>query len=105
MPEYQERARAEAIEQLGGRVAVADDLDAMPFIKRVLEEAMRLYPPVGLLTRNVLQEDELCGRIMMPNDTVFLPIWALHRHEMWWNTPNAFDPHRLLPSNGAQRDK
>jgi cytochrome P450 len=105
IPEYQNRARAEAIEQLNGRVADANDLDAMPFIKQVLEEAMRLYPPVGLLARTVLQEDELCGRIMLPNDTVFLPIWALHRHEMWWDTPNAFDPDRFLASTGAQRDK
>jgi cytochrome P450 len=42
---------------------------------------------------------------MLPNDTVFLPIWALHRHEMWWDTPNAFDPDRFLASTGAQRDK
>ena len=47
-PEHQERARAEARAQLGGRLAGADDLAAMPFINQVLEESMRLYPPVGL---------------------------------------------------------
>jgi len=105
IPEYQDRARAEAVAQLNGRVADADDLDAMPFIEQILEEAMRLYPPVGLLARTVLEEDELCGRIMRPNDTIFLPIWALHRHAMWWDTPNAFDPDRFSPSNRARRDK
>jgi cytochrome P450 len=105
IPEYQEKARAEAVAQLKGRVADADDLDAMPFIEQVLEEAMRLYPPVGLLARTVLEEDELCGRIMRPNDTIFLPIWALHRHEMWWDRPNAFDPDRFSPSIHARRNK
>jgi len=105
IPEYQDRARAEAVAQLNGRVADADDLDAMPFIEQILEEAMRLYPPVGLLARTVLEEDELCGRIMRPNDTIFLPIWALHRHAMWWDTPNAFDPDRFSTSNRARRDK
>lgn len=105
IPEYQDRARAEAVAQLNGRVADADDLDAMPFIEQILEEAMRLYPPVGLLARTVLEEDELCGRIMRPNDTIFLPIWALHRHAMWWDTPNAFDPDKFSPSNRARRDK
>jgi cytochrome P450 len=105
IPEFQDRARAEAIAQLNGRAAVAGDLDAMPFIKQVLEEAMRLYPPVGLLARTVLEGDELCGRIMRPNDTIFLPIWALHRHEMWWERPNAFDPDRFSPPISAGRDK
>jgi cytochrome P450 len=105
IPEFQDRARAEATAQLNGRVAVAGDLDAMPFIKQVLEEAMRLYPPVGLLARTVLEGDELCGRIMRPNDTIFLPIWALHRHEMWWERPNAFDPDRFSPPISAGRDK
>jgi cytochrome P450 len=104
-PEHQERARAEARTQLNGRVAGADDLAHMPFIAQVLEEAMRLYPPVGLLARTVVAEDELCGRTMHPNDTVFLPIWALHRHELWWERPNEFDPGRFSESARAGRDK
>lgn len=105
MPEHQEKARAEATSRLNGRVAEAEDLDSMPFIAQVLEEAMRLYPPVGLLARNVIDEDELCGRRMRPNDTVFLPIWALHRHELWWDAPNRFDPDRFSPTRRAGRDR
>ena len=81
-----------------GRVAEAGDLAAMPFIQQVLEEAMRLYPPVGLLARTVLKEDELCGRPMRPNDILFLPIWALHRHELLWERPEMFDPDRFDPT-------
>jgi len=103
-PAYQERAQREAQTQLQGRAATADDLAAMPFIRQVLEEAMRLYPPVGLLARTVLEKDELCGRMMRPNDTVFLPIWALHRHQLWWEKPDVFDPDRFDP-NGPRRDK
>ncbi len=66
---------------------------------------MRLYPPVGLLARTVLEDDTLCGRQMRPNDTVFLPIWALHRHEMWWDRPTEFDPDRFDPVSGPRRDK
>ena len=76
--------RAEVTAQLGGRAAGPGDLAAMPLVEQVLEEAMRLYPPVGLLARAVLAKDELCGRTVQPNDIMFLPIWALHRHEMWW---------------------
>ena len=102
-PEAQSRAREEARAQLQGRVAAADDLAAMPFINQVLEEAMRLYPPVGLLARHVLAPDELCGRAIHPNDIVFLPIWALHRHETLWDRPELFDPDRFAP--GTARDR
>jgi cytochrome P450 len=102
-PEDQARARAEARTQLKGRVAEALDLPAMPFINQVLEESMRLYPPVGLVARHVVARDELCGRVMNPNDILFLPIWALHRHEMWWEKPGLFDPGRFKP--GIIRDR
>ncbi len=104
-PEYQERVRAEAYAQLQGRAATAADLSAVPLVEQVLEESMRLYPPVGLLARNVVAKDELCGREMRPGDLLFLPIWALHRHEMWWDNPNGFDPDRFSPQARAGRDK
>ena len=104
-PDHQERARAQVTAQLNGRAAGAEDLVAMPFIEQILEEAMRLYPPVGLLARTVLKEDELCGRPMRPNDILFLPIWALHRHELLWERPAEFDPDRFDPVTGPKRDK
>jgi cytochrome P450 len=102
-PAQQERAHAEARAQLSGRVAGAEDLAAMPFINQVLEESLRLYPPVGLLARHVVARDELCGRTVHPNDILFLPIWALHRHEMLWEKPALFDPDRFAP--GMVRDR
>ena len=104
-PDHQERARMQVTGQLNGRAAGAEDLAAMPFIEQILEEAMRLYPPVGLLARTVLKEDELCGRPMRPNDILFLPIWALHRHELLWERPAEFDPDRFDPVTGPKRDK
>ena len=105
VPELQERARSEARAVLTGRAAGPDDIAAMPYIEQVLDEAMRLYPPVGLLARNVTKEDELCGRVMRPGDILFLPIWALHRHELWWERPNEFDPERFAGTARAGRDK
>jgi cytochrome P450 len=105
MPEEQEKARQQARSVLGGRSAEPQDLAAMPAIRQVLEEAMRLYPPVGLLARTVIAPDELCGRAIRPNDIVFLPIWALHRHEQHWEQPEEFRPSRFDPQKGEQRNK
>ena len=100
----QERAHAEARAALGDRAAEAADLAAMPYGRAVLEEAMRLYPPVGLLARNALAEDRLYDREVRPNDTVFLNFFALHRHRLLWEQPNAFDPSRFAPG-AAPRDR
>lgn len=96
-PVAQARAREEAGAALGARAAGAADLEAMPFGRAVLEEAMRLYPPVGMLARNALRQDRLYDREVRPNDTVFVNIYALHRHRRLWQAPEAFDPERFAP--------
>ncbi|HUF88257.1 MAG TPA: cytochrome P450, partial [Thermohalobaculum sp.] len=101
-----ERARAEAQAALGGAPAAgAGHLAGAPYLRQVIEEAMRLYPPVGLLARNVRAPDILAGREVLPDDIVFLPIYALHRHRMWWDAPDAFDPDNFAPERTAGRDR
>ncbi len=104
-PEAQERARAEARAAVAGVAATADDLGRAPYVEQVLQEAMRLYPPVALLARNVLAPDEIGGREIRPRDTVFLNIYALHRHRMWWDDPDAFEPDNFAPDRVAARDR
>lgn len=104
-PEEQERARQQARDVLKGRPAQAGDLAALPYIRQVLEEAMRLYPPVGLLARTVVEKDELCGRIMQPNDIIFLAVWALHRSQLFWDRPELFRPERFSDDASEVRDK
>lgn len=104
-PEHQARAAAEARAAVGDRPATAADLAAVPYVEQVLQETMRLYPPVGLLARNVLDHDRLYDREIRPNDTVFLNIYALHRHALWWERPEAFDPENFAPAKVAARDR
>jgi len=101
----QARAHDEARTVLGERAAGAEDLPRAPYIEQVLQEAMRLYPPVGLLARNVLAPDELYEREIRRRDTVFLNIFALHRHEHFWDQPNAFNPENFAPKMVEARDR
>ncbi len=103
--DWQDRLRAEVTRRLQGRAAHPEDLASMPLVEQVLEETMRLYPPVGLLARTALAKDALCGRTVQPNDIVFLPIWALHRHQMWWDLPERFDPGRFAPEERGRLNK
>ncbi|MFT3974326.1 MAG: cytochrome P450 [Amaricoccus sp.] len=104
-PEAQDRARAEAEGTLGGRAATADDLERMPYVGQVIDEAMRLYPPVAFLARNVLAPDRIEDRDIRPGETVFLNIQALHRHRLYWQEPDAFDPEHFAPEAVAARDR
>ncbi|WP_206524678.1 cytochrome P450 [Devosia sp. 1566] len=104
-PQIQEEASAEARSVLGDQPARLDHLEAMPLGRRILEESMRLYPPVGLLAREVLASDRLAGRDIYANDVIFLPLYALHRHAMLWENPNVFNPDRFLPEQVKARDR
>ncbi|MDO5647254.1 cytochrome P450 [Paracoccus sp. (in: a-proteobacteria)] len=95
-PDVQDRAAAESRAVLGDRAAGADDLAALPLIHRIVSESLRLYPPAAFLSRMAQAHDRLCGREVRPGDTVMLPIYALHRHKMLWDRPDAFDPDRFL---------
>jgi cytochrome P450 len=53
----------------------------------------------------VLAPDELCGRAIEPGETVFLNVWALHRHRLWWERPEHFDPDNFAPARVAGRDR
>lgn len=103
--DVQDRAREQARAAIGERAAGADDLERAPYVEQILQETMRLYPPVGMLARNVLEPDTLYDRDIRPRDTVFLNIYALHRHEMWWERPGIFDPDNFEPGKVDARDR
>jgi len=102
-PAVQDTARAEAQAVLGCRAAGAADLVNLPLTRRIVDEALRLYPPAAFLSRTALKADELCGRDIRPGDTVVLPIYALHRHHGLWADPDAFDPTRFADPKAIDR--
>jgi cytochrome P450 len=102
-PKVQDAARAEAQAALGERPATAEDLPALPLIRRIVDEALRLYPPAAFLSRTAQTSDTLLGREVKRGDTVILPIYALHRHHALWHNPDAFDPSRFATGQKIDR--
>lgn len=94
-PDVQAAARAEAQAVLGDRAAVAADVPALPLIRRIVDEALRMYPPAAFLARTAQAPDEILGREVRRGDTVILPVYALHRHHALWREPDRFDPGRF----------
>ncbi|MBC7735829.1 MAG: cytochrome P450 [Candidatus Saccharibacteria bacterium] len=94
-PAVQLAARSEAQCALGDRTATAADIAQLPLIRRIVDEALRLYPPAGFLARTAQAPGTLVGREVRRGDTVILPIYALHRHHLLWDNPDVFDPARF----------
>lgn len=101
--DVQAAAREEAALVLGSRVATVEDLPALPRVRQIVDEALRLYPPAAFLSRTAMAPDTLCGREVRPGDTVILPIYALHRHRLLWEDADAFRPERFADPKAVPR--
>lgn len=101
--EAQDRARQEAQAALGGRVAGADDLPTLPYIRQIVDETLRLYPAGGLLSRTANADDVLCGTEIKKGDTVMIPVYSLGRHRALWEEPDAFRPERFKDRKAIDR--
>jgi cytochrome P450 len=104
-PESWRRLRAEVDEVLGGRPPGAADLPRLRYAGMVVQEAMRLYPPIYLLLRRALADDEVGGyRIPAGADIALCP-YVTHRHPGFWDNPEGFDPERFAPELAGRRHR
>lgn len=99
----QDKARAEAQAVLGARTATAQDVPDLKYIRQVIDETLRLYPPAGFLSRTAQKEDVLCGREIRKGDTVTIPVYALHRNHLLWDDPDQFNPDRFADPRAVDR--
>ena len=91
---------------LNGRAPKYEDLEHLPYTRQVIQEAMRLYPPVpGLAARRALADDVVSGRHIPKGTQLAIMPWILHRHETLWDEPGRFDPDRFAPENSSGRDR
>jgi cytochrome P450 len=91
-PEAKARLHEE-LDALGGRPTAAD-ATGLDYASNVLDEAMRLYPPVYVLFRAPTRDVELGGYSVPAGSFLMLPQWVVHRSERYWEDPLSFDPDR-----------
>ncbi len=101
-PDAEDRVRRE-VTALGNRLPTVADLPQLPYTRAVIDEAMRLYSPVWVLTRRSLEADMICGYHIPPRSTVLVSPYVMHRDPTYWPDPERFDPERFLPANTAGR--
>jgi cytochrome P450 len=104
-PDAQRRIEAEVDSVLGDGVPNEGAIDGLVFTRAVIEEAMRLYPPVPFLSRAAIADDRIKGFRVPKNSLVMMAPYVLHRHRTLWDDPDAFDPDRFMPERRGSIDR
>ena len=96
-PEVVERLEAELEEVLHGQPPRAEDFERLEYTRRIVTEAMRLYPPAYGFGREALEDCEIGGYHVPAGSTLFMMPWIIHRDPRWYPDPLRFDPDRWTP--------
>lgn len=88
---------------LSGNPATSGDLSRLPYLKQVVQESMRIYPPVWGIARTSTHEQEFGGYRIPAGAYLSIMPYSLHRHPDHWTEPARFDPDRFSPQRSAGR--
>jgi len=90
---------------LHGRTPSIDDLAALRFSRAVIDETMRLYPPVWMLLRQARLADRVSGYSIPANSNMVISPFISHRDARHWSQPEVFAPQRFIEDPHASRSK
>ena len=87
----------------GDAEATFADVEALSYTRMVIQEAMRLFPPVFSIQRVPLEDDELGGHRIPAGSFVTISPYVTHRNPRVWPDPLRFDPGRFTPDRMKER--
>jgi len=94
-PAVLRRLREELDAKLGGGAPTAEEAESLPYLNQVVNEILRVYPPIWGYPRGVKEDDEVGGYHIPAGSSVFLSPYVTHRHPEFWSNPDAFDPENF----------
>ncbi|MDE2332570.1 MAG: cytochrome P450 [Bradyrhizobium sp.] len=92
-PQWTALVREEAARELQGPVEGL--ADRLVVTRAVVDEALRLYPPIAAISRMADQGDVIAGVKVKPGSLIVIAPYVLHRHQCLWDLPDVFDPSRF----------
>jgi len=104
-PAEEKKLHDEVDKNIAGDIPTFEEVGKIPFSRQVIEEALRLYPPVWLYSRTAIADDKICGYDIPAGTNIFFTPYYLHRHPDYWDNPEAFNPERFLPDEVKKRHK
>ena len=104
-PEVAAKVRAEALAVCGSGEPTWEQAQNLTYIRMVIQETMRLYPPIWGLIRRCAVADEVGGVKVNPGDVVVMCAYVAHHSEKYWEEPEKFIPERFSPERAKARAK
>ncbi|MBM4246612.1 MAG: cytochrome P450 [Deltaproteobacteria bacterium] len=104
-PEVEQRLRDEVADAVGRRTPTPADLPALRYVRMVVDETLRLYPPVWAFGRQAVADDRIGPFRIRAGAPVNLAVWLTHRHPDFWPDAERFDPERFAPDRAATRHR
>ncbi len=104
-PEAEAKLHAEIDANPEMPVPTLQAMEALPWSNMVIREAMRLYPPVWVVSRRTIEADQLGGFTVPAGTDVFFSPYFVHRHPLFWEDPERFIPERFATEAVDARPK
>jgi cytochrome P450 len=104
-PDADRRLQCELDEVVGGRDPVSGDCPNLVYTGMVLDEALRLYPPVGRIGRRPIGHYRIGERLIPAGAAMFVSPFVTQRDPRWWPDPERFDPERWTDDAQSRRPR
>jgi cytochrome P450 len=80
---------------------VAADVRRLPYVRAVVAETLRLYPPAWTIGRRLTADVPVDDWTLPAGSLAVASQWVLHRDPRWWGDAAPFRPERWLDDSGA----
>ncbi|WP_330252891.1 cytochrome P450 [Nocardia sp. NBC_00565] len=100
-PDIERRLHSEVDRVLAGGPARYEQLSQLELTGHIVSEALRLYPPVWILTRTVSADTWLGGYFLPSGTTVIYSPYLIHHRGDLYENPERFDPDRWSDERAA----
>jgi cytochrome P450 len=102
-PEAADRIRREGEAVCGDREPTGADYSALAYTRAVIQETMRLYPPIWMLIRVAAKPDTIDGKEIRVGDRIAMFAYGVHHNPKYWEAPEEFRPERWMAEGGKKR--
>jgi cytochrome P450 len=103
-PKTQQRILDEIRDVLGDEDIKFEYISQLKFVNAVLNEALRLFPPIPILGREAIGDTQVLDTVIRKDEIVVIPLYVMHRSSVYWDNPNSFDPDRFLREPKLERN-
>jgi cytochrome P450 len=102
-PDVMQSVRAEVDAVLGDEVPTLERVAELTCLEQVINETMRLYPPIHIGNRIAATDLHFKGYHIPAGTRVVYSIYLTHRHKDYWANPDQFNPNRFNAQDNRQR--